>query len=147
MCWFVFVFSSRSRDTRCALLTGVQTCALPISLRKPDLTERDMWGLTPLDQLACRIQFRRASYQGIYTPPEAARHSIEYPSYNGGSDWGSIAIDPQRGVIIANRSEERRVGKECVSTCRSRWSPDHYKKKPQQQERYRNTSKKISQTS
>src|SRR3546814_17096613 len=23
------------------------------------------------------------------------------------------------------RSEERRVGKECVSTCRSRWSPDH----------------------
>src|SRR3546814_20098053 len=27
------------------------------------------------------------------------------------------------------RSEERRVGKACVSTCRSRWSPDHYKKK------------------
>src|SRR3546814_15034962 len=24
-----------------------------------------------------------------------------------------------------HRSEERRVGKECVSTCRSRWSPDH----------------------
>src|SRR3546814_16950691 len=31
--------------------------------------------------------------------------------------------------IPANRSEERRVGKECVSTCRSRWSPSHYKKK------------------
>src|SRR3546814_18223320 len=30
-----------------------------------------------------------------------------------------------------DRSEERRVGKECVSTCRSRWSPDHYKKKIQ----------------
>src|SRR3546814_6303888 len=32
------------------------------------------------------------------------------------------------GLIIgaaAGRSEERRVGKECVSTCRSRWSPDH----------------------
>src|SRR3546814_13393930 len=27
------------------------------------------------------------------------------------------------------RSEERRVGKECVSTCRSRWSPYHYKNK------------------
>src|SRR3546814_19970043 len=27
-----------------------------------------------------------------------------------------------------HRSEERRVGKECVSTCRSRWSPYHYKK-------------------
>src|SRR3546814_15125104 len=30
-----------------------------------------------------------------------------------------------------DRSEERRVGKECVSTCRSRWSPYHYKKKMQ----------------
>src|SRR3546814_20310501 len=30
------------------------------------------------------------------------------------------------------RSEERRVGKECVSTCRSRWAPYHYKKKPTQ---------------
>src|SRR3546814_14212073 len=30
---------------------------------------------------------------------------------------------------IAERSEERRVGKECVSRCRSRWSPSHYKKK------------------
>src|SRR3546814_11678929 len=29
----------------------------------------------------------------------------------------------------AARSEERRVGKECGSTCRSRWSPYHYKKK------------------
>src|SRR3546814_14033638 len=30
---------------------------------------------------------------------------------------------------VQGRSEERRVGKECVSTCRSRWSPYHYKKK------------------
>src|SRR3546814_16654773 len=28
-------------------------------------------------------------------------------------------------LLLAARSEERRVGKECVSTCRSRWSPDH----------------------
>src|SRR3546814_14221301 len=33
----------------------------------------------------------------------------------------------ERGCVV--RSEERRVGKECVSTCRSRWSPYHYKKK------------------
>src|SRR3546814_6224243 len=34
---------------------------------------------------------------------------------------------PQRYAArrAAPRSEERRVGKECVSTCRSRWSPDH----------------------
>src|SRR3546814_17277429 len=29
---------------------------------------------------------------------------------------------------VVARSEESRVGKECVSTCRSRWSPEHYKK-------------------
>src|SRR3546814_15893879 len=34
-----------------------------------------------------------------------------------------------REVLRAFRSEERRVGKECVSPCRSRWSPYHYKKK------------------
>src|SRR3546814_5109587 len=33
------------------------------------------------------------------------------------------------GVEAIDRSEERRVGKECVSTCRSRWSPYHSKKK------------------
>src|SRR3546814_12039295 len=33
---------------------------------------------------------------------------------------------------IDGRSEERRVGKECVSTCRSRWSPYHSKKKNEQ---------------
>src|SRR3546814_14509195 len=32
-------------------------------------------------------------------------------------------------VCVSVRSEERRVGKECVSTCRSRWSPYHEKKK------------------
>src|SRR3546814_14277748 len=31
----------------------------------------------------------------------------------------------QLGVLLGDRSEERRVGKECVSTCRSRWSPYH----------------------
>src|SRR3546814_21161648 len=35
---------------------------------------------------------------------------------------------PFRYLHDVGRSEERRVGTECVSTCRSRWSPDHYKK-------------------
>src|SRR3546814_17959764 len=37
----------------------------------------------------------------------------------------------RRRLAAADRSEERRVGKECVSTCRSRWSPCHSKKKQQ----------------
>src|SRR3546814_12595228 len=48
------------------------------------------------------------------------------------------------------RSEERRVGKECVRTCRSRWSPDHYKQKTgymrdsaQKQSQRRNNGKSM----
>lgn len=75
------------------------------TLRKPDLTERDMWGMSPIDQMACRIGFRRATYQGFYTPPTTKTHWIQYPGYNGGSDWGGVAIDPQRGLIIANYND------------------------------------------
>src|SRR3546814_15582159 len=41
--------------------------------------------------------------------------------------FGGLCIDPD--LVVDFRSEERRVGKECVSTCRSRWSPYHSKKK------------------
>jgi quinoprotein glucose dehydrogenase len=71
-------------------------------LRKPPLTERDMWGLTPLDQLHCRIQFRRASYTGLYTAPTLGRPYIQWPGYNGGNDWGSVSVDTERGILVAN---------------------------------------------
>src|SRR3546814_8771356 len=38
---------------------------------------------------------------------------------------GTLAPDPTRPHPASKRTEERRVGKECVSTCRSRWSPYH----------------------
>src|SRR3546814_12254579 len=38
-----------------------------------------------------------------------------------------------RAAMYAASSEERRVGNECVSTCRSRWWPCHYKQKPLEQ--------------
>src|SRR3546814_18799774 len=41
------------------------------------------------------------------------------------------AAEDVRNQIAEVRSEERRVGKECVSTCRSRWSPYHKKKNTQ----------------
>src|SRR3546814_9140189 len=75
-----FFFSSRRRHTRCALVTGVQTCALPIF-------EAAASGLT---------------MQAV----EVVDNSLD-------------------ADISIRRSEERRVGKECVSTCRSRWSPYH----------------------
>lgn len=82
-----------------------QPFSLYHTLRKPDLTERSMWGMSPIDQMICRIQFKRAKYDGFYTPPTSAQRSVEYPGYNGGSDWGGVAVDAQRGVIVANYND------------------------------------------
>lgn len=82
-----------------------QPISLYHTLRKPQLQERDMWGMSLIDQMICRIQFQQAKYDGFYTPPTTDRHWIQYPGYNGGSDWGGIAIDPARGVIIANYND------------------------------------------
>src|SRR3546814_5211886 len=60
-------------------------------------------------------------YGGIFTPTEADGVSCVYAILIG------LLVERQ----LTLRSEERRVGKECVSTCRSRWSPYHSKKKAQ----------------
>jgi hypothetical protein len=86
-------------------LSKTQSFSGYANLREPDLTEADMWGMTPLDQLWCRIQFRRADYRGTYTPPTDKRHFIEYPSYNGGSDWGGLAVDQKDGIVVANYND------------------------------------------
>src|SRR3546814_9865055 len=61
-CWifFFFFFSSRRRHTRCALVTGVQTCALPIlsSSWRPVL-ERKNRAHHPARNLACRPALRQ----------------------------------------------------------------------------------------
>src|SRR3546814_16521266 len=90
-----FVFSSRRRHTRCALVTGVQTCALPI------------WCL-PIPEVTFSSAERRA-------PNLFDRDRV-------------FDIEQCSGLI---RTEERRVGKEGVSTCRSRWPPYHQKQKKQ----------------
>ncbi|MFC3581487.1 membrane-bound PQQ-dependent dehydrogenase, glucose/quinate/shikimate family [Sphingomonas hylomeconis] len=82
-----------------------QIVSLWHTLRKPVLTERDMWGMSPIDQLFCRIQFRRADYRGFFTPPSVGKRSVEYPGYNGGSDWGGVSVDPVRGIMIANYND------------------------------------------
>src|SRR3546814_4422978 len=87
-CVFVclgFFFSSRRRHTRCALVTGVQTCGSSDLLRLAEKSNRPT---------KCGKTF-------------------------------SPALSPRHPASVTIRSEERRVGKECVSTCRSRWSPYH----------------------
>src|SRR3546814_10025894 len=102
----VFFFSSRRRHTRCALVTGVQTCALPI-WTEPISVEK-----LP-DDLRVGVK-GQSNWEIARTPRNVFRNNVEVQSRGGrATDW------------VRGRSEERRVGKECVSTCRSRWSPYH----------------------
>jgi len=71
------------------------------SFRGARLREEDMWGISPLDQLFCRIQFRSSRYSGIYTPP-SLEPSIDYPSLIGAVNWGGVSIDPVHGVMVVN---------------------------------------------
>ncbi len=82
--------------------TATQPFSSYHTLAFPDLEERNMWGMSPIDQMVCRIQFRRADYRGMYTPPRADKRTVQYPGYNGGTDWGGVAVDPIHGVIVAN---------------------------------------------
>src|SRR3546814_17066495 len=95
---FCFFFSSRRRHTRCALVTGVQTCALPISRN-----------------------LGRHAGEEIVDERAAEADRLEIIAAAIGGD--------HRDPHLRHRSEERRVGKECVSTCRFRWSPYHTKQK------------------
>jgi quinoprotein glucose dehydrogenase len=67
----------------------------------PKLQEKDMWGVTPFDQIWCRVKFREARYEGTMTPP-GLTPSIADPGYLGGSDWGSISVDRDRHIMIVN---------------------------------------------
>src|SRR3546814_9069735 len=89
---FFFFFSSRRRHTRCALVTGVQTCALPICF----LSNATYGGQSPT---------RQNVVTGALAP---AQYSI----------FQLVDFTSQTGTVT--RSEERRVGNECVSMCRFR---------------------------
>lgn len=73
-------------------------------LRDPDLSEDSMWGFTPYDRGKCRDLFRSADYKGLFTPP-STRGWIQFPSFMGTSNWGSVSVDPQRNILIANSTQ------------------------------------------
>src|SRR3546814_20286740 len=73
------------------------------------------YGQNPVDVPA---DWLKAVAEKFLTPEEmAAIESL--------GDWDKIMETLKERLEEQQRSEERRVGKECVSTCRSRWSPDH----------------------
>lgn len=63
------------------------------------LSEQRMWGLTPIDQLICRIRFRQHLYAGEFTPP-STRPALTYPGNNGGPSWGGATVDEERNIMI-----------------------------------------------
>ncbi len=70
-----------------------------LTFTPPPLQERDMWGVTMFDQLACRISFHKLNYEGRYTPP-SLNGTLVYPGNFGVFNWGSVAVDPERGVMF-----------------------------------------------
>src|SRR3546814_1979286 len=110
-CYVLLFFSSRRLHTRCAVVTGVETCALPILIENalPALTSvlpKHLFAGTDIAanphnaDLVGTGPFRFAEHR----PGEFYR-LVRNPDYWDGG-----------------RSEERRGGKECVRTCRCRWS-------------------------
>ncbi len=77
----------------------------PFSVGMPhfrdDLTEADMWGVTPFDQLWCRIAFRQARYDGHFTPT-GTELSIQFPGNAGGFNWGSVSVDEENKLLVAS---------------------------------------------
>lgn len=71
-----------------------------LSFMPHPLTGADMWGASPFDQLWCRVRFKSATYEGPYTPL-STHPAIAYPGQLGVFDWGGIAVDPVRQVLIA----------------------------------------------
>src|SRR3546814_10756965 len=111
-----FFFSSRRRHTRCALVTGVQTCALPIC--QPLLTApvgvHDVHLVAPRSDPVGSALLSSVLERDSLPVGGPCRIGVAPPvvcqlSLSGAS------------VGVHDRPEERRVGKECVSTCRSRW--------------------------
>src|SRR3546814_5247598 len=103
MCYAAsFFFSSRRRHTSCALVTGVQTCALPIYT-----IIGTTFGLIGIATIVSTLFIGMVADRFI-----AAQKLLGILSLGAG------------GALFWVRSEERRVGKECVSTCRARWSRD-----------------------
>src|SRR3546814_5010367 len=111
----MFFFSSRRRHTRCALVTGVQTCALPICEVGLSGAERRLAGGIG----AKKVDVTWATEEsGLILAV-----SVKTILFKDSRTQNFQKNLTNRRADLLNRSEERRVGKECVSTCRSRWSP------------------------
>src|SRR3546814_17955673 len=123
-----FFFSSRRRHTRCALVTGVQTCALPIFWNIVRKAVIDMKGFEVVEEVVLStISFAKYLMWEDLSDRTAelkespfVAHLIDTPRdpYEGSAEFMKPSEIDEK--IDHTRSEERSVGKEGVSTSRSR---------------------------
>ncbi|WP_085936837.1 glucose/quinate/shikimate family membrane-bound PQQ-dependent dehydrogenase [Enhydrobacter aerosaccus] len=102
------LFPAPEKDVPQGAAPGDHTAAMQpfstVGLMPHDrVRERDMWGATMFDQLACRIAFRSLRYDGPFTPP-SPQGSLVFPGNFGVIDWGGVAVDPVRQIVFANPS-------------------------------------------
>jgi quinoprotein glucose dehydrogenase len=72
------------------------------SFAGPRPSEKNLWGLTPVDQAYCRVKFMKARFDGTLTPVGVDRPTVTWPGYLGGVNWGSVSIDPINQLMIVN---------------------------------------------
>jgi quinoprotein glucose dehydrogenase len=76
----------------------------PPSLVPQTLTPDDAWGLTPWDRRWCRREIESLRFEGMFTAA-SEEWTLMYPGNLGGSNWGGVAVDPERQLLIANTSD------------------------------------------
>jgi len=76
----------------------------PAPLGARSLTPDDAWGITPWDRAWCREQIEKLRYEGIFTPP-SLQGTIAFPGNAGGTNWGGLALDPERQLLVVNTSD------------------------------------------
>lgn len=82
-------------------VAATQPFAVDLPNFRPDLSEAKMWGITPIDQMLCRIEFRKMRYDGHFTVP-GADTILQFPGSAGGHNWGSVSVDEANHIMIVN---------------------------------------------
>ncbi|MEN2752490.1 membrane-bound PQQ-dependent dehydrogenase, glucose/quinate/shikimate family [Psychrobacter sp. FBL11] len=71
-----------------------------ISFAPKEVTGAQMWGMTPVDQMLCRIDLAKLNYEGRFTPP-SLNGTLTHPGSFGVLNWGAVAVDPARQMLFS----------------------------------------------
>lgn len=75
--------------------------SLPPLVSHAPLTEEHAFGLIGIDRWHCQRQIRQYRSEGIYTPP-SLEGTVMTPAWTGGGNWGGVAFDPERQIVVTN---------------------------------------------